>query len=206
MPFTYNSLVNTEIPAYIDRSDTETLNRIPTWLELAQNRIVRDIKPIGFERYANFILSTGDPVMSKPARIKRVRTIGLYISSAFTPVKRRDWTFLKEYASDSSIQGVPVYYSDYGANNFYLGPTPDQNYTGIIAYWEELEYLSVSNQTNWLTDNAGELLLYGALVEAMPYLVDDGRFDTWKKMYDEAAAKVAVEDAQFRSDVNSGVA
>lgn len=46
--------------------------------------------------------------------------------------------------------------------------------------------LSDSNATNWYITNAPDALLYGALLEASPYLMSDNRVDIWEKFYSRA--------------------
>ena len=49
-------------------------------------------------------------------------------------------------------------------------------------------------QTNWITEYAPQLLLYGTLVEATPFLKNDERIPVWQSMYDRAAAMLNGED------------
>ena len=54
--------------------------------------------------------------------------------------------------------------------------------------------LDESVQTNWITEYAPQLLLYGTLVEATPFLKNDERIPVWQSMYDRAAAMLNGED------------
>jgi hypothetical protein len=49
-------------------------------------------------------------------------------------------------------------------------------------------------QTNWLSEYAPQLLLYGTLLEATPFLKNDERIPVWQSMYDRAAAMLNGED------------
>jgi hypothetical protein len=44
--------------------------------------------------------------------------------------------------------------------------------------------------------NCPDLLLYGALGEAEPYLMNDARLATWAQMYDRGLAALTVSDDQ----------
>ncbi len=54
--------------------------------------------------------------------------------------------------------------------------------------------LDEDSQTNWLTENAPEVLLYGTLLEATPFLKNDERIPVWQNMYDRSAAMLNGED------------
>ncbi len=65
-------------------------------------------------------------------------------------------------------------------------PTPDESYTCDIQAYQYSPDLSATITTNWWTQNAWEILLYGALVEAEMYLVNDARMPMWKDNLKEA--------------------
>ncbi len=50
--------------------------------------------------------------------------------------------------------------------------------------------LSGSNATNWMLTNNPDVYLYGALLEAQPYLMDDARIATWADIYATVVAQV----------------
>jgi hypothetical protein len=61
-------------------------------------------------------------------------------------------------------------------------------------YYELPALLDDTQQTNWLTDYAPNLLLYGALLEATPFLKNDERLPTWQGFYQAAANALNTED------------
>ena len=63
-----------------------------------------------------------------------------------------------------------------------------------MLYYELPPLLDESIQTNWLTEYAPQLLLYGTLLEATPFLKNDERIATWQQYYDRAAAMLNGED------------
>jgi len=50
--------------------------------------------------------------------------------------------------------------------------------------------LSASVSTNWMLTNNPDVYLYGALLEAQPYLMDDARIATWAQIFDRVIAEV----------------
>ena len=73
--------------------------------------------------------------------------------------------------------GVPQYFSVFG-NELELFPTPGAITTIEMIYRANLPSLN-ANTTNWLLALAPDAYLYGALLEASPYIKNDGRIQVW---------------------------
>jgi hypothetical protein len=92
------------------------------------------------------------------------------------------------------VTGTPEFYADYDYQHWLFAPTPAAGLSLEIIYNEMPALLDETNQTNWLTEFAPQLLLYGALLEATPFLKNDERIPVWQNMYDRAAAMLNGED------------
>jgi hypothetical protein len=64
-----------------------------------------------------------------------------------------------------------------------LVPPPAQEIDVEIVYYSKVPELSDSNTTNWLLTKAPDVYLYGALVQAAPYLMDDPRIQVFGQVY-----------------------
>jgi hypothetical protein len=106
----------------------------------------------------------------------------------------RDYEYIRTYWPNALDTDQPVFYSDYDYSHWLIAPTPDQDYPFEILYYELPPLLDDSVQTNWVTEYAPQLLLYGTLVEATPFLKNDERIQVWQSMYDRAAAMLNGED------------
>ncbi|MEN9935987.1 MAG: hypothetical protein RLZZ387_2566, partial [Chloroflexota bacterium] len=95
---------------------------------------------------------------------------------------------------DESETGEPIFYGEYDYTHWLIAPTPDEAYPFEVLYYELPPLLDESIQTNWLTEYASQLLLYGTLLEATPFLKNDERIATWQAYYDRAAAMLNGED------------
>ncbi len=89
--------------------------------------------------------------------------------------------------------GKPVVYSIYH-DKVYLCPTPGNqeavNLTYSFHYYQFSNTLSNDLDTNWITENNPHLLIYAALLEAEPFMINDQRIITWKSLYEDALAKL----------------
>jgi hypothetical protein len=82
---------------------------------------------------------------------------------------------------------VPAWIAREGAN-FVFGPEPDDAYQIHLLYWAKPDLLRVAETTNdhWLIVNAPDLPLYGALLEAQPFILSDARVPLWGSLYESA--------------------
>jgi hypothetical protein len=84
-----------------------------------------------------------------------------------------------------------------------LVPSPAESYPAEIIYFEALIPLGADVATNSTLDAAPDLYLFGALVEAEPYLEHDERIATWKTKFESALADL--NDAREREEYNASL-
>jgi len=75
-----------------------------------------------------------------------------------------------------------------------LAPAPAGSPSISLSYYARIPALSDAVQTNAVLTEHPALYLYGSLLAASPYLMDDNRTLMWKALYDEAVAKAQVSD------------
>lgn len=74
-------------------------------------------------------------------------------------------------------------------NEFIFGQQPDSGYAIKGTYWGKpvvLRSFSADAAAHWLIVNAPDLVLYGSLLQAEPYIKNDSRILTWKSFYADA--------------------
>jgi len=96
-------------------------------------------------------------------------------------------------ATNYVAAGKPQFYTIIGTQ-IQVIPTPDTGYTGELTYYGKIPALSDSNTSNWLLAYAPDLYLYGALLEATPYLKDDERLAVWSTLYTNSIGDIEVAD------------
>jgi hypothetical protein len=80
------------------------------------------------------------------------------------------------------------------ANEIQFAPIPDTAYSVQMLYYAKPQYLSDVNITNVFLANYPDALLYAALGEAEPYLMNDARLQTWAALYDRAIVAINTSD------------
>ena len=191
-----------DVRRYLERgatlvSDPVVFEQIPRLINLAERRISRELKIQGFINVVTGTLSVGLSVYDKPDRWRDTISINIGVGAGNNTRKAvfaRSYEYARTYWPDSTETGEPEFYADYDYNHWLFAPTPDEAYPFEIVYYALPQLLDDANQTNWVTEYAPQLLLYGTLLEATPFLKNDERIPVWQTMYDRAAAMLNGED------------
>ena len=191
-----------DVRRYLERgttyaSDPVVFEQIPRLINLAERRIARELKIQGFINVVTGTLQSGVSVYPKPDRWRDTVSINIGTGNQNNTRKvlfTRAYEYLLSYWPDRTATDQPIFYSDYDYTHWLLAPTPDADYPFEILYYELPPLLDDTVQTNWLTDYAPQLLLYGTLLEATPFLKNDERIPVWQNMYDRAASMLNGED------------
>jgi len=187
--------LKTAVADWLQRDDLTAA--IPDFIALAEDRIRQDerlrIRPM--EATADLTVSAQEVAL--PTRFVSARRI--YLDG--TPLKRLEFLAPENFwiRNLATQTGTPKFFTIEG-ENFVFGPAPDTTYTGKLLYYQSFAALSSDPDTNWILTNARGLLLYGALIEASPYLQDDPRALTWATLWDDLVNKVHDADMRDRYD------
>ena len=190
---TYDSLTSIVLQD-LERQDTAVVNALPAFITLAEFEIALEIKSLGQLQLMTSTMTSGNAILAKPARWRKTVSMNVTDSSGDKqPVLLRKYEYLTSYWPDATSTGMPLYYADTDWDHWYLAPTPNTNYSFEVLYYERMAPLSSTNQTNWITQNAPNAMLYGTLLQAMPFLKDDQR-QIFQQKYTEAMASLKTED------------
>ena len=190
---TYDSLVE-NIQSYLERTDTATLEKIPLFIMLTEQTIASQIKFLGNLTVVESTMVSNQPVIDKPARWHKTVSFNVTVAGERQPVLLRKYEYLREYWPNATDTGIPAYFADYDYTHWLVAPTPASGYTFEVLYYERIQPLDSSNQTNWFTIYAPQALLYGSLLQAMPFLKNDERMAMWQQNYDLIMRTLMAED------------
>ena len=190
---TYDSLVE-NVQSYLERSDTATIEKIPLFIMLAEQTIASQIKFLGNLTVNTSTMTAGQNVIDKPARWHKTVSMNITVAGKRYPVLMRRYEYLREYWPDPAAEAVPKFYCDYDYTHWMVAPTPGTNYNFEVLYYERLQPLDSSNQANWFTAYAPQALLYGTLLQAMPFLKNDERVQLWQSHYQQSMNLLVAED------------
>lgn len=190
---TYDSLVE-NVQSYLERSDTATIEKIPLFIMLAEQTIAAQIKFLGNLTVQSSAMTAGANVIDKPARWHKTVSMNVTVAGKRQPVLLRKYEYLREYWPDPAATDIPKFYCDYDYTHWLVAPTPSDAFVFEVIYYERLQPLDSSNQTNWFTIYAPQALLYGTLLQAMPFLKNDERVQLWQALYQQAMDVLVAED------------
>lgn len=189
MSYTNYSDLQASVAGYLGRSDLTT--QIPDFIRFAELRLGREL------RTRQMLNSATAPTIANDARTA-LPTDFLEIRDLFIQGNpRRPLTYLSPSAFSREARadsiGLPVFYTIL-ASEFKYAPIPDTVYTLEILYYAKPTFLSTSNTSNVFLANYPDALLYGALIEAEPYLINDARSQLWATLYDRAIKNISDAD------------
>ena len=186
------------IADWLNRSDLT--DSIPDFIVLAETRHKRDFKIRRMETRVTANTVADSEFYSLPDNYVAMRNIQLNTDPK-TPLEYLTPEQMDRIHAGSS-KGKPKAYSIIG-NNIQLRPIPDSAYQIEILYFKHFTALSDSNTTNDMLTHHPDAYLYGALVEAEPYLQNDKRIQVWSAYYDRTKNDIISSNERDR---HSGVA
>lgn len=185
---TYAEL-KTSIGDWLNRSDLT--NAIPDFISLAEAQVERTLRTRQMIVRAN--ASFDAQYGAVPADFLETKSLKLTSTNPQTPLQFLSIDALDNKASEYTGSGKPRFFGVVGGQ-FRLVPVPDATYTTELTYYAKLTKLSNSVTTNWLLTSSPDIYLYGALLQAAPYLQDDARIQVWSSLYDRAMSELQTAD------------
>ena len=190
MALTTYAELKTSIGDWLNRSDLTSV--IPDFISLAEAQVERTLRTRQMIVRAN--ASVDVQYGAVPADFLEVKSLKLTSTNPQTPLSFLSIDALDNEMTKHTASGRPKFFGIVGGQ-FRIVPTPDSNYTTELTYYAKLSKLSTSNTTNWLLTSNPDIYLYGALLQAAPYLQDDARIQTWATLYERA-----LNDSQTADD------
>lgn len=190
---TYAEL-QTAVANWLDRDDLT--DRIPEFIALAEAKMNRNLRISLMENVSTAITMVGGTRdYSLPTGFTGMKEFHLTTSpitplSYITPeMMNRMWA-----GSNAGRPQAFTLFSDAGTRKIRVGPSPDSGYTTSMLYLKKIDNLSVSNPTETMLTENPDVYLYGALLEAEPFLMNDARVQLWAGMLQQVAKDLQDRD------------
>jgi hypothetical protein len=181
--------IKTSVANYLGRSDLTSV--IPDFITLAEIRLARQLRLRQMLETATLPTTGGTSTITLPANFLSIRDI--YIDQN----PRRSLSYLSPSAftrdARAAESGLPVFYTQ-KSEQIEFAPIPDTIYSVKMLYYAKPAVLTDSNTTNVFMTVCPDALLYGALIEAEPYLMNDVRLAVWTQLYSNAVQSLAESD------------
>lgn len=193
MALTTFSQLKTSIANYLNRSDLTSV--IPDFITLAESKLNRNLRLRKMQTTTSLTTTSGTATLDLPTDFLEV--VQLFVDG--NPNVVLDYVNPTEIELNNlnDASGNPQQYTIIG-DTIKLNPIPDSDYTVKLTYFQKLPALSDSNITNFLLTNYPQIYLYGSLVEAQPYIMNDERLVTWLTLYNESVNVANQDDEKGR--------
>lgn len=189
MAYTTYSDLKTSVANYLGRSDLTAV--IPDFIRFAELRMARELRTRQMLKSTTLTTTSGDSTVSLPADFLELRDVNIQGNPRFPLTYLSPSSFSRDARADES--GKPVYYTIL-ESEISLAPQPDTAYTIEMLYYGKPTVLSDANTSNVFLVNYPDALLYGSLLEAEPYLINDARSQTWATLFDRAIKNISDAD------------
>lgn len=191
MAISTNAELETAVANWLDRTDLTS--RIPEFVVLAEARFNRVIRAPDMQTRNDAFTVDGQYEAHPTGFIEASRFV--LLTSPVTPLEYVTPEEMADKRTGRTSSGKPLFYTVAGGYFEFL-PTPDSAYTASLLYYARLTPLA--SALNWLLTAHPDIYLFGALVEAEPYVRNDERFPLWKSRVDSALAELATMNDRKR--------
>ena len=189
---TYAEL-QTAVANWLDRDDLT--DRIPEFITLAESRFNRLLRLRSMEAKYTANTVAGQRNLALPANYIQMRNFQvnsnpLTTLSYVTPeIYDRLW--------GGSTSGIPKFYTIL-ANEVSFGPIPATVMEVEMLFYKKFDNLSVTTTTNTLLTDSPDIYLYGSMLEAEPFIMNDERVPLWAAALDRAVSDMQEQDNKDR--------
>jgi hypothetical protein len=174
------STLRTAVAQYLHRQDLNA--NIPDFIAMAEWRAARSLRVSQLLKDLAVPVFLGEAIATLPADFMQL--VNLRISNG------RELQYVPPDCIDRlSGAGVPWAYTITGST-ILVAPSWTTGGALDLRYWAKPEGLSDTATTNWYVQNAPDVLLYGALLEASPFIEEDPRIPVWQQFFDRSIAAV----------------
>ena len=190
---TYQDLKGS-IANWLARPDIDEV--IPDFITICEAQINRSLRTVDMEAIASTVIIAGQVYYSTPTGMLKMRN--LVVSGS--PEVKLTYLTPEQLTVEYPSEGSPCLAYTVVDGQIKLSGTAnvaaDANLR--VSYWKANPPLTDTDNTNWLTINAPDLLLYGSLVGAEMYIVNDARMPMWKQAFQEEMTKINVAEKDKR--------
>ena len=199
MTMTYTSLKN-DIQTWAENTGTDFTNQLDTFIDNTQQKLSREIDPVGFNQNVQSNTAVGDRFITLPSAIEPMllNYVNIIVNDDRKFLEIKPLEYIQEYWPDSSLKDEPRYFTNFDDNTLYVAPTPDAVYRIELGYQGRINPLSNTNTTNWYTENASDALLYGSLSEANLFTKNMEDYNIYKQKYVESVTAINNEARRRR--------
>lgn len=181
------------IASWLNREDLGT--QIPDFIAMAEARFNRELR-VNAMMQRDTATATSDYV-ALPSDWLQVSSV--MVTSPANTYSAMTYITPDEYFNlrNDGLANTTRYYTIIDTNLLLL-PAPTSEITLELVYYGKIPALSGGNTSNWLLSRSPDLYLYGSLLQAEAYLVNDERVPLWAGAVQKVIADMNLESEKAR--------
>ena len=177
------------IADWLNREDAGTIERIPDFITLAENRIFRSLRCKSNEAYTQVAdIADVNFVVPVPSDLVEVKYMAIPANAGLTPKSEQAYYAAQARVSQTTWNAVTQYYTRLKTttDNYYIWPQQAGLSAPLDLYYYNKQKLGtqVGATTQVLVDAPG-LYLFGSLLEAAPFLKYPENIAVWQAKFDQ---------------------
>lgn len=187
MAFTNYDALRAGIADWLNRADLSAV--IPQFIGLAESYFDKTLR--AREQWTTVQVSAVGGSAPLPADMAELATVRSVTRNGL----RLQFISPREAIAAEEMGATrPAAFYTIAGNSLRLVPRSTGDETLEIDYYARIPKLGASQPQNWLLLRAPEIYVYGALVQAAPYLKDDARVATWADLLTRALDDLRVDN------------
>lgn len=197
----YTTLVSA-IVNYFEDDSVEFKAHIPTAIDLAEQRLVREIDTYGLVTNSVVSTTSATRLLSKPNGYIFGFNIEVVLSNGEERnLQKSTASYCKDYWpwANTSV-GTPKYYADYSDTQWILAPTPKDNGPVNLSYASRPSGVSTGVSTNYFTKRMPDTLYYASLIEMAKFGRQNSMLQSLEASYQNSIQTIIGEGRRERRD------
>lgn len=179
-----------DILSYTSYDSDDFVAEIPRFIQASEERCWFFVQLPNFKRGVTGNVSLGNQYLELPSDFLAAASLAVVDADGnYIYLLNKDVSYIREVYPNPSTQGVPFAYAIFNADanttNILIGPTPDASYASELNYFYRPASLVDEPTGTWLSDNAYDTLLYGALSEASNWMKKNAGIDNMGDEYEK---------------------
>jgi len=193
MAITTYAELKSSIASWLNREgDTSLVAVIPDFIALAEAQIARDVRHWRQEKRVT--TSVNEQYENLPLDWLEMIQIQLTAGGRLQVISADELQNRKE----SSLSARKPRYYRLTSDQIEFYPAPDSSYEVAMQYYARVPALTDTDTYNWVLTEYPDIYLYGALIHAAPYLIDDTRLNVWASLYQSAVDALNQDNEKSR--------
>jgi|GEM_PF-1882028 len=183
--------ITSDIELYTTYSDPDFVAEIPRFVQASEERVWFFIQLPNFQRTVTGSFTSGNQYLQLPDDFLAAASLAIVtpVTGEYVYLLPKDTTYIREVYPTPTSTGFPAVYALFTADEddttIIVGPTPAASYVTQLGYYYRPASLVDQPTGTWLSINAYDCLLYGALSESANFLKKTAGIDSMGDTYEQ---------------------